>query len=146
MKYVLHKSNPHFILASFLAGKSCADLYKKGATEDAIYTIDPDGQGKFKVRCDMTTSGGGWTLFQRRIDGSVDFYLGWNNYTEGFGNLSGEFWLGLDKIHRLSKSGQNVLRVDLEDFENETRYAEYSTFAVGNGADKYRLAVGGYSG
>ena len=146
MKYVLHKSNPHFILASFLAGKSCADLYKKGATEDGIYTIDPDGQGKFKVRCGMTTSGGGWTLFQRRIDGSVDFYLGWNNYTEGFGNLSGEFWLGLDKIHRLSKSGQNVLRVDLEDFENETRYANYSTFAVGNETDKYRLTVGGYSG
>ena len=111
-----------------------------------MYTIDPDGLGAFKVRCDMTTSGGGWTIFQRRIDGSVDFYLEWNNYTEGFGNLSGEFWLGLDKINRLSKSGQNVLRVDLEDFENETRYANYSTFAVANETDKYRLTVGGYSG
>ena len=94
----------------------------------------------------MATSGGGWTLFQRRIDGSVDFYLDWKNYTEGFGNLSGEFWLGLNKIHRLSMSGQNVLRVDLEDFENETRYANYSTFAVANETDKYRLTVGGYSG
>ena len=87
VQYVPHRSNPHFILTSFLAGKSCADLYKKGATKDGIYTINPDRQGEFKVRCDMTTSGGGWTLFQRRIDGSVDFYLGWNNYTEGFGNL-----------------------------------------------------------
>ena len=94
----------------------------------------------------MTTSGGGWTLFQRRIDGSGDFNLGWNNYTEGFGNLSGEFWLGLDKIHRLSSSGQNVLRVDLEDFENETRYANYSTFSVANETDKYRLTVRGYTG
>ena len=94
----------------------------------------------------MATSGGGWTLFQRRIDGSVDFYLDWKNYTEGFGNLSGEFWLGLNKIHRLSMSGQNVLRVDLEDFENETRYAEYTTFAVANEIDKYRLTARGYSG
>ena len=129
-----------------MQAKSCADLCNKGATKDGIYTIDPDGQGEFKVRCDMTTSGGGWTLFQRRIDGSVDFYLGWKNYIEGFGNLSGEFWLGLDNIHRLSKSGQNVLRVDMEDFENEKRYAYYKTFAVANVTDKYRLTVGGYAG
>ena len=111
-----------------------------------MYTIDPDGLGVFKVRCDMTTSGGGWTIFQRRMDGSIDFYLGWKNYTEGFGDLNGEFWLGLNKIHRLSKSVQNVLRVDLEDFENKTRYANFSTFSVANEKDKYRLTVRGYSG
>ena len=94
----------------------------------------------------MSTSGGGWTVFQRRIDGSVDFYLDWKNYTEGFGNLSGEFWLGLDKIYRLSKNGQNVLRIDLEDFENDKRYANYSTFTVANEPGKYRLNVAGYSG
>ena len=94
----------------------------------------------------MTTSVGGWTIFQRRMDGSVDFYLGWKNYTESFGDLNGEFWLGLNKTNRLSKSGQNVLRVDMEDFENETRYAEYTTFAVAGEIDKYRLTIGGYSG
>ena len=94
----------------------------------------------------MTTSGGGWTIFQRRVDGSDDFYLGWKFYTEGFGDLNGEFWLGLDKINRLSEGGQTVLRVDLEDFENETRYAEYTIFAVANEEDKYRLTVGNYSG
>ena len=111
-----------------------------------MYAIDPDGLGAFNVRCDMITSGGGWNVFQRRINGSVDFYLGWKNYTEGFGNLRGEFWLGLDKIHRLSNNGQNVLRVDLEDFENETRYANYSTFTVANEPGKYKLTIGGYSG
>ena len=94
----------------------------------------------------MTTSGGGWTIFQRRIDGSVEFYLGWKNYTKGFGDLNGEFWLGLNTINRLSASGQNELRVDMDDFENETRYAEYTTFAVAGKADKYRLTIGGYSG
>ena len=111
-----------------------------------MYTIDPDGFGAFNVSCDMTTSGGGWTIFQRRMDGSVDFYRNWLNYRKGFGDLNGEFWLGLNKINRLSKSGQNTLRVDLEDFENETRYAEYRTFAVANETGKYRLTVGGYSG
>ena len=57
-----------------------------------------------------TSPGRGWTIFQRRVDGSENFYRNWN-YRTGFGNLSGEFWLGLDKIHRLSASGQNVLRV-----------------------------------
>ena len=111
-----------------------------------MYTIDPDGLGAFNVRCDMTTSGGGWTIFQRRIDGSVDFHRGWKNYTEGFGDLNGEFWLGLDKIHRLSESGQNVLRVDMEDFENETRFAEYIAFAVAGKMVKYRLTADRYSG
>ena len=94
----------------------------------------------------MTTSGGGWTIFKRRIDESVGFYLGWKNYTEDFGDLNGEFWLGLDKINRLSNSGQNVLIVDMADFENETRYANYSTFAVADEANQYRLIVGGYTG
>ena len=94
----------------------------------------------------MTSSGGGWTVFQRRVDGSCDFYRGWNDYKNGFGDLDGEFWLGLDKINRLSNSGEDVLRVDLEDFENETRYAHYSKFAVAGETDKYRLTVGGYAG
>ena len=137
-------SNTHPFLN--ILGLNCSDLYQKGMRTDGVYTIDPDGLGAFKVRCDMTTSGGGWTIFQRRMDGSVDFYLGWKNYTEGFGDLNGEFWLGLDKINRLSKSGQNVLRVDMEDFENETRHAEYRTFAVAGKADNYTLTVADYSG
>ena len=85
-----------------------------------------------------TTPGRGWTIFQRRVDGSVDFYRKWTEYKNGFGNLTREFWLGLDKINRLSSSEQNVLRVDLETFENETAYAVYE-FSVGNESDGYRL-------
>ena len=95
----------------------------------------------------MDTDDGGWTVFQRRQDGSQDFYLNWANYTAGFGDLEGEFWLGLDKIHRLAPDvANNTLRVDLEDLDNAKRYAKYSTFSVSDSNDNYKLTVGGYSG
>ena len=95
----------------------------------------------------MDTEGGGWIVFQRREDGSVDFYRNWTTYEEGFGYLNGEFWLGLSKIHRLTNLNYiTKLRVDLEDFENETRYAEYSEFTIGNSSNNYTITVQGYSG
>ena len=94
----------------------------------------------------METDGGGWTVFQRRQDGSVDFYKYWTEYENGFGNLTGEFWLGLGKINRLTKEQSNTLRVDLGDFDGNTSYAQYTTFSVGNSITEYILTVGGYSG
>ena len=85
-------------------------------------------------------------MFQRRLDGSVDFYLGWTSYKNGFGNLNGEFWLGNDNLHRLTATYDVTMRVDLEDFDNDTRHAEYTTFKVANESDKYRILIGGYSG
>ena len=84
-------------------------------------------------------------MFQKRLDGSVDFYRGWADYKRGFGNLNGEFWLGLDKIHRLTKSN-NRLRVDLEDTTGKTAYAEYDMFALTSERTKYQLSLGTYSG
>ena len=95
--------------------------------------------------CDMDTDDGGWTVFQRREDGSVDFYLYWTDYQQGFGNLSGEFWLGLDKIHRLTSTATQ-LRVDMQDFEGNSAYAQYSNFSVGDSVSKYTLSISGYSG
>ena len=87
-------------------------------------------------------------VFQRRMDGTEDFYLGWDDYVKGFGDLNGEFWLGLNKIHRLTKgSGVSAtLRVDLEDFDGNERYAKYSTFQILDSSQKYQLNVSGYSG
>lgn len=94
----------------------------------------------------MSGDGGGWTVFQRRQDGSQDFYLGWSDCKAGFSDLSGEFWLGLDKIHHLSKSGQNVLRVDLMDFNGREGYCKFVAFSVADESDKYRFNLGRYSG
>ena len=96
--------------------------------------------------CDQTTGGGGWLVFQKRLDGSVDFYRGWAEYKRGFGSLTGEFWLGLDKIHRFTSSGSYKLRVDLEDFAGKTYYAEYDLFKAASEEAKYKLSVGSYTG
>ena len=85
-------------------------------------------------------------MFQRRQDASVDFYRGWQDYKNGFGDVSGNFWLGLDRIHRLTKSEQNVLRVDLTDWTNETAYAKYGSFSVASESDGYRLDLENFSG
>ena len=133
-------------LSFFSVYKNCAELYQSGRKISGVYTIDPDGSGPFDVFCDQTTAGGGWTVFQKRLDGSVNFYRGWNDYKLGFGNLNGEFWLGLDKINRLTKSARNRLRVDLEDTKGKTAYAEYDHFAVTSERSKYQLGLGTYPG
>jgi len=126
--------------------KNCAELYKSGLRKNGVYTIDPDGLGSFDVFCDQKTAGGGWTVFQKRLDGSVDFNRGWNDYKRGFGNLNGEFWLGLDKINRLTKTKKSRLRVELEDTKGNTAYAEYDLFAVSSENTNYKISLGTYSG
>ena len=94
----------------------------------------------------MTTSGGGWTVIQRRLDGSADFHRVWQDYKNGFGHLDGEFWLGLEQIRALTATKFNQLRIDLEDFSGNTRYAIYQNVSVADEAYKYRLSIGPYSG
>jgi len=138
-------AKPNAAVFYFTAKKNCAELYKSGEKLSGVYTIDPDGYGAFDVFCDQNTGSGGWTVFQKRLDGSVNFYRGWADYKKGFGNLNGEFWLGLDKIHRLTKT-KNRLRVDLEETTGKTVYAEYDMFAVTSEGTKYQLSLGTYSG
>uniref|UniRef100_A0A3Q1GEB6 Tenascin-like n=1 Tax=Acanthochromis polyacanthus TaxID=80966 RepID=A0A3Q1GEB6_9TELE len=117
---------------------------------NGIYTsgeVEIFPQGKLGmpmlVYCDMETDGGGWTVFQRRKDGSVDFFRGWKEYTKGFGDVNGEFWLGLESLHNLTTMAKMSLRVDLRD-QDESVFAQYSTFEVAK--RNYKLTVGGYTG
>ena len=93
----------------------------------------------------MDTDGGGWTVFQRRMDGSVDFYRRWDDYVHGFGNTSGEYWLGLSKLHRLANGSVSTqLRVDLRDKDSNSAYASYPIFYIGGSSTDYALHVYGY--
>ena len=86
-------------------------------------------------------------VFQRRMDGSIDFYRNWQNYKLGFGEVNSEHWLGNDKLHELTSiHSNNELRFDLEAVNNQKAYAKYSTFRIGDESAKYQLTATGYSG
>ena len=85
-------------------------------------------------------------VFQRREDGSVDFFRYWSDYENGFGNITSEHWLGNEKINRISVQGHYELRVDLADLDGNERYARYDNFRLGNACTKYTLILGIYNG
>ncbi|NXN95851.1 FBCDB protein, partial [Rhinopomastus cyanomelas] len=90
-------------------------------------------------------------VFQRREDGTVNFFRGWEAYRDGFGKLTGEHWLGLKRIHVLTVQGTYELRIDLEDFDNGTAFAHYGSFGVGLFSvdpeeDGYPISIADYSG
>ena len=132
-----------YINANF---SSCVDIRDSGFTKSGVYPAKIKNTDKLlNIYCDQETDGGGWLVFQRRQDGSEDFYRDWADYKKGFGQLTGEFWLGNDYLHLLTKDDQE-LRVDLMDFYGNTAYAKYTTFAIGPETESYKLAVGVYSG
>ncbi|XP_035677019.1 ficolin-2-like [Branchiostoma floridae] len=126
--------------------KDCDELFKAGYSSSGVYTIRPvASRDPFQVYCEMTGRVG-WTVFQKRFDGSVHFANDWEAYKNGFGDLNGEFWLGNDKIYQITNTRSYRLKIDLENWSSETVFAEYATFYIEDEAEKYRLQVGTYSG
>ncbi|ELU13842.1 hypothetical protein CAPTEDRAFT_153615 [Capitella teleta] len=99
----------------------------------------------FQACCKITNTSG-WTLIQRRQDGSVDFFRTWKEYKQGFGNLEGEFWLGNDRIHELTSQGDYRLRLELTTWDGDRHWAEYDHFSVEDEIGLYRIHVNGYHG
>uniref|UniRef100_W5M325 Tenascin R (restrictin, janusin) n=1 Tax=Lepisosteus oculatus TaxID=7918 RepID=W5M325_LEPOC len=131
----------------FATPQNCAQHLLNGETLSGVYTIyvNRDPSQGVQVYCDMITDGGGWIVFQRRQNGLTDFSRKWNDYRYGFGNLEDEFWLGLDNIHRIASQGRYELRIDMKDGQ-ESVYANYDKFAIGDARSLYKLRIGEYNG
>ncbi|XP_059160761.1 ficolin-2-like [Physella acuta] len=98
------------------------------------------------VMCDTVTDGGGWTIFQRRVSGVVDFYRNWEEYKHGFGDFdAGEFYLGNENIYCLTANRSHELRIDMT-FKGKNYYASYSSFKIQSEKEFYKLFISGYYG
>ncbi|KAF7647127.1 hypothetical protein LDENG_00177190 [Lucifuga dentata] len=117
----------------------CHELFLAGKTSSGIYTIQPSNTQPFKVFCEMTADGG-WTVIQRRQDGSVDFDQLWDAYQKGFGSLNDEFWLGLEKIHSIAKDGGYILKIKMSDWGSDVA-SVHLRFHLGGEETKYSLRI-----
>ncbi|XP_026521759.1 angiopoietin-related protein 3 [Notechis scutatus] len=122
----------------------CTWIYNAGERSNGIYSIKPNGSKAFNVYCEMEGENP-WTIIQKRSNGSVDFNQTWESYIDGFGNLDGEFWLGLQKIYSIVDQADYILRIELEDWKANKRYIEY-TFKMGGPNRDYALFLSRITG
>ncbi|KNC20948.1 hypothetical protein FF38_13035 [Lucilia cuprina] len=132
-------------------GFSCVDLLNAGMKQSGVFYLQIRGTTYWflKVFCEQEVSDGGWTVIQRRDDFGEpreNFNRDWADYKNGFGDPGKEFWLGNENIYMLTNNEDYILRVELEDFEGNKRYAQYSHFKIHSEADYYKLEIDGYEG
>ncbi|XP_052895806.1 fibrinogen-like protein 1 [Anopheles moucheti] len=152
-----------FLTESILALDKRHEEYVRPAPEgDIVYTSCDDARitqtGTYLVQdafgeptkliCVLEFQPGAYTVIQNRQEGSTDFYRGYSDYKAGFGEFDGgDYWLGLDRIHNITASGEYELMILLEDFEKNVTYAHYANFAIGSGNDLYPITkLDGFSG
>ncbi|XP_069740522.1 angiopoietin-1-like isoform X2 [Narcine bancroftii] len=127
--------------------RDCAEASESGANVSGVYTIQIENTtDPREVYCDMETSGGGWTVIQRRFNGSLDFQRNWKEYKLGFGDRSAEHWLGNEAIYQLTNQRPYSLRIELRDWDEHKVYGLYDKFHLSSERQKYRLYLRGYSG
>jgi len=129
-----------------LCQRDCDDVYMlNNQAPSGVYNTYPvDFDTPVEVYCDMDTDGGKWTVFQRRMDGTVNFYRPWDQYKRGFGSAAGEYWLGLDNIFFLTARRRYELRVDMEDFSGNRAFAVHTSFYIDSDDNGYKLNIAGF--
>ncbi|XP_054557077.1 angiopoietin-2 isoform X2 [Talpa occidentalis] len=127
--------------------RDCAEVFRAGRTASGTYTLTfPNSTEEVKAFCDMETGGGGWTVIQRREDGSVDFQRTWKEYKAGFGNPAGEHWLGNEFVSQVTSRQRYVLRIQLKDWEGGEAYGLYEHFSLAGEELNYRIYLKGLTG
>ncbi|KAM8701534.1 hypothetical protein ACLKA7_002415 [Drosophila subpalustris] len=117
------------------------------SNSNGITTIEVPGLEPFDVLCNSDLAGPGWTVIASRSSSDLNFFRNWTEYKRGFGNLAGDFFVGLDKLHAITVSQPHELYIYLEDFDGNKRFARYDEFLIGNETDKYVMAkLGKYVG
>ncbi|KAH8370782.1 hypothetical protein KR093_004954, partial [Drosophila rubida] len=112
---------------------------------DGVHRIRVCGIDAFDVLCDSKLLGSGWMVIQQGIDGKENFNKSWAAYREGFGSFDGEFFLGLEKIYRLTSSRRHELYVEYVQYGVVTM-AHYDNFKISDESSGYVLSLGEFAG
>ncbi|ELU09496.1 hypothetical protein CAPTEDRAFT_58414, partial [Capitella teleta] len=85
-------------------------------------------------------------VFQRRKDGSHDFYSNWTEYPIGFRSflyqlIIREFWLGNRNLHTFTTAQSHIYHTN---YSWTMERATYATFSIGSEAENF-VCLGGYS-
>ncbi|XP_010017571.1 PREDICTED: angiopoietin-related protein 2 isoform X1 [Nestor notabilis] len=127
--------------------RDCLQALEDGHDTSSIYLVKPENTNQLmQVWCDQRHDPGGWTVIQRRLDGSVNFFRNWETYKQGFGNIDGEYWLGLENIYWLTNQGNYKLLITMEDWSGRKVFAEYASFRLEPESEYYKLRLGRYNG
>ncbi|XP_016953710.2 fibroleukin [Drosophila biarmipes] len=87
-------------------------------------------------------------VIQRRFDGSVPMKTE-AHFFDGCGDLGGVFWIGSEKLHKLTLGHRHELYIQLVDLDKVVAFVRYDHFVVGD-RKVYKLykllSLGKYSG
>ncbi|KAH3710596.1 uncharacterized protein LOC127858694 [Dreissena polymorpha] len=103
---------------------------KYGYHGTGVYTIKLAVSGRtLSVYCDMDTVGGGWTIFQRRFSNIENFNRTFHEYEQGFGDINGEFWLGLANVREMLGDDGSLLKVAYNFTESGSTFEQTDTLS-----------------
>ncbi|XP_062134781.1 fibrinogen-like protein 1 [Drosophila sulfurigaster albostrigata] len=111
-----------------------------------VHEIEVSGVGSFDVLCDSQLAGLGWIVIQQRIGGKENFTRDWATYRKGFGSLDSDFFLGLEKMYRLTSLQQYELYIHLVAENGNIFYARYDDFKISDEDHGYSLSLGKFRG
>ena len=102
------------------------------------------------VYCYQTADCGGWNIFQRRTDGSVDSFGDWEHFKQNFSSLQNDHWLGNKNIYILTFqdlcTGENELRIYKINSKKIKKSLRYANFYITNTVSKNTFHVNSLTG
>ncbi|XP_033758653.1 uncharacterized protein LOC117340974 [Pecten maximus] len=128
-----------YLSETSICSKDCKSLFLAGNTTNGVYEITPDGTNSVNTFCDMDN--GGWTLFERRSIGDVDFQRNWEAYRFFFGSAGGDFWIGLEFLHDLTVADSDIYFDFTIKTENQPFFARYHNFSVADNNTFFKLSM-----
>ncbi|XP_013380795.1 fibrinogen-like protein 1 [Lingula anatina] len=78
----------------------------------------------------------------RRTGPELNFNRSWVEYRNGFGDVAGDHWLGLEAFHHLTNQGNYSLKTEVRDALTDSYFWDiHANFLIGTEDEKYTLKL-----